>query len=196
MGNANEFGTLSKEVAFHLDINPNTLRRWSLELEKHGYIFERNNKDQRIYYERDIQALLELKTILDKGQSMENATKVVATKHKERKNAEKTLSVIINDERDNEKIALSKRELESMIESTVEKAVIKAVEQEREAMFKVFELKMSDSIEKRDRMLMQSINQTMEEKRLEIAAAVEEENKKTSFFTRLFSKNKNNNKPK
>jgi DNA-binding transcriptional MerR regulator len=190
MENANEFGTLSKEVAIHLDINPNTLRRWSLELEKHGYIFERNNKDQRIYYERDIQALSELKIILDKGQSMENATKSVATKHKERKNAEKTLSVIIDDEKNDEKIALSKRELKLMIESTVQESVLKAIEQEREVMFKAFELKMSDAIEKRDRMLMQSINQTMEEKRLEIAAAAEEENDKKSFFARWFSKKK------
>ena len=187
MENANEYGTLSKEVAIHLNINPNTLRRWSLELEKYEYIFERNNKDQRIYYERDIQALSELKIILDSGQSMENATKLIATKHKERKNAEKTLSVIVNNEENDEKIALSKRELKSMIESAVEQTVMKAIEQEREAMFKAFELKMSDTIERRDRVLMQSINQTMEEKRLEIAAAQEEEKKK-GFFARLFGK--------
>lgn len=184
MNNANEFGTLSKEVAIYLDINPNTLRRWSLELEKHGYIFERNNKDQRIYYERDIQTLSELKIILDKGQSMDNATKAVATKYKERKNAEKTLSVIVNNEENNEQITLSKRDLESMIESTVEKSVVKAIEQEREAMFKAFELKMDDSIEKRDRILMQSINRTMEEKRLEIAATKEEEKK--TWWQKIF----------
>lgn len=187
MENANEYGTLSKEVAIHLNINPNTLRRWSLELEKHDYIFERNNKDQRIYYERDIQALSELKIILDNGQSMENATKLIATKNKERKNAEKTLSVIVNNEENDEKIALSKRELKSMIESAVEQTVMKAIELEREAMFKAFELKMSDTIERRDRALMQSINQTMEEKRLEIAATQEEEKKK-GFFARLFGK--------
>ncbi|MER2460446.1 MerR family transcriptional regulator [Bacillus subtilis] len=188
MENGNEFGTLSKEVAIYLDINPNTLRRWSLELEKHGYIFERNTKEQRIYYERDIQTLSELKIILDKGQSMDNATKAIASKHKDRKNAEKTLSVIINGERDNEQITLSKRDLESMIESTVEKAVIKAIEQEREAIFCAFELKMNDSIEKRDRLLMQSINRTMEEKRLEIAAAQEEKEEKKSWWNKLFSK--------
>ncbi|PFM99356.1 MerR family transcriptional regulator [Bacillus cereus] len=181
MKNGNEFGTLSKEVANYLDINPNTLRRWSLELEKHGYIFERNNKDQRIYYERDIQMLSELKIILDKGQSMDNATKAIAFKHKERKNAEKTLSVIINGERDNEQITLSRRNLESIIESTVEKAI----EQEREAMFNAFELKMNDSIEKRDRLLMQSINRTIEKKRLEIAATQEE---KKTWWSKLFSK--------
>ena len=186
MNNANEFGTLSKEVAIYLDINPNTLRRWSLELEKHGYIFERNNKDQRIYYERDIQMLSELKIILNKGQSMENATKAVATKHRERNNAEKTLSVIVNDGIDNEQITLSKRDLESMIESTVEKVVVKAIEQEREAMFKAFELKMNDSIEKRDRILMQSINRSLEEKRLEIAATKEEEKK--SWWQKIFVK--------
>ena len=41
---SNEFGTFSKEVAIHLDINPSTLRRWASELEKQGYKFERNDK--------------------------------------------------------------------------------------------------------------------------------------------------------
>ncbi|RRN67072.1 hypothetical protein EI200_23935 [Peribacillus simplex] len=129
--------------------------------------------------------LSELKIILDKGQSMDNATKAIASKHKERKNAEKTLSVITNGERDNEQVTLSKRDLELMIEATVEKVVVKAIEQEREAMFNAFELKMNDSIEKRDRLLMQSINRTMEKKHLEIAATQEE---KKTWWSKLFSK--------
>lgn len=184
MENANEFGTLSKEVAINLGVNPNTLRRWSLELEKHKYIFERNNKDQRIYYERDIQALSDLKIILDKGQSMENATKAIATSLKDLENAKKTLSVIINEQENSDKYALSKRELESV----VEKAVTRAIEQEREAMFKAFEMKMSNTIEQRDRMLLQSINQTMEEKRLEITSVTEKEKGKKSSLLNWFKK--------
>ncbi|MBY8914439.1 hypothetical protein KY305_17020 [Bacillus sp. YC2] len=66
-------------------------------------------------------------------------------------------------------------------------AVVKAIEQEREEMFNAFELKMNDSIEKRDRLLMRSINRTMEEKRLEIAAAQEE---KITWWSKLFSNSK------
>ncbi|PFI06562.1 DNA-binding protein, partial [Bacillus cereus] len=49
-----EYGYFAQEVAKQLDINTNTLRRWSIELEKMEYIFERNERNQRIYYENDI----------------------------------------------------------------------------------------------------------------------------------------------
>ena len=57
----NEFGYFSKDVAIELEITTSTLRRWSIELEKEGYSFHRNEKDQRIYYERDFKAFRELK---------------------------------------------------------------------------------------------------------------------------------------
>lgn len=190
MKNAQEFGTLSKEVSNHLDINPNTLRRWSLELEKHEYIFERNDKGQRIYYKRDINTLSELKIILNKGQSMEVATKTIASSYKDKKNSEKTLGIIIKNEENNENYSLSKRELENIVEVAVERAVGKAVEEEREEMFKAFEKKMDDAVERRDRLLMQSINRTMEEKRLGLATETEKEtHKKEKFsFLSLFKK--------
>ncbi|OAH57620.1 DNA-binding protein [Domibacillus aminovorans] len=178
MENAAEYGTLSKEVAIHLNINPNTLRRWSLELEKHGYTFERNSKGQRIYYERDIHSLSECKMILEKGQSMENATKSIASEFIERKNAEKTLGVILDTSENNENVTLSKRDLESIVES----AVTKAMEKEREAILEALELKMNNAIEQRDRMLMQSMNQKIEEKRIEITESTEKEQEKKSIF--------------
>jgi DNA-binding transcriptional MerR regulator len=178
MENATEYGTLAKEVALHLGVNPNTLRRWSLELEKRHYLFERNAKGQRIYYERDIQALSECKMILNNGGSMENAVTAVAAKFIEQKNAQKTLGVILDERENDENVALSTRDLEAMIDSAVQKAV----EQEREAMFQALELKMNEAIEQRDRMLMQSMNQKIEEKRLEMAAATEKENQKKSIF--------------
>jgi transposase-like protein len=58
------YGFFSKEVAIQLEINPNTLRRWSIELEKYGYEFTRNEKDQRIYYDRDLVALTDFKKML------------------------------------------------------------------------------------------------------------------------------------
>ena len=52
-----EYGMFAKELALNLDINTNTLRRWAIELEEQGYEFSRNDKNQRIYYQRDILAL-------------------------------------------------------------------------------------------------------------------------------------------
>lgn len=74
------------------------------------------------------------------------------------------------------------RDLEAMINSAVQKAV----EQEREAMFQALELKMNEAIEQRDRMLMQSLNKKIEERKIE-DASLEKETKK-SFFSWLRKK--------
>lgn len=52
MNDSKSFGYFSKDVALELKITTSSLRRWSFELEKLGYNFERNEKEQRIYYER------------------------------------------------------------------------------------------------------------------------------------------------
>lgn len=62
----NEFGIFSKEVATSLDISTSNLRKWSLLLEESGYVFERNKKNQRIYYNRDVNALSQMKIFMEK----------------------------------------------------------------------------------------------------------------------------------
>lgn len=176
----NEYGYFSKDVALKLDINASTLRQWTLAMEKEGYEFHRNDKNQRIFYDRDINLLFELKNLIEKTRNRENAIKTIVSGQKSVDNAEKMLSVHEN-ERDN--IIVSKSDLEALIQSSVEKAI----EKEREAMFKVFEAKMNDTIEQRDRYLVQQLNQSMEQTRLQIAAAQEEEKKK-GFFSRLFNR--------
>ena len=177
-----EYGLFAKEVAINLEINPNTLRRWSLELEKYGYEFTRNEKDQRIYYDRDMLVLTDFKRMIEKTQSLENAAKAVVKRAKDKENAEKMLSVI---EEDSDKITFSKDDLQTLIEQAVEQAI----EKERESMFKAFESKMNDVIESRDRQFMESLRESQETKQqlLQLAAAHEEEKKK-GFFARLFGK--------
>lgn len=178
----NEYGFFSKDVALKLDINPSTLRQWCLAMEKEGYEFHRNDKDQRIYYERDINLLFELKNLIDKTRNRDDAIKQVVSRQKSVDNAEKMLGVI---EKEHDNITVSKSDLEELIQKSVEKAI----EKEREAMFKVFEIKLNDTIEQRDRKLMESLRESQEERKvlLQIAAAQEEEKKK-GFFARLFGK--------
>uniref|UniRef100_C5DB37 Putative DNA binding protein n=1 Tax=Geobacillus sp. (strain WCH70) TaxID=471223 RepID=C5DB37_GEOSW len=173
-GNIGEFGALAKEVSLFLDINPNTLRRWSIELEKCGYVFQRDEKDRRIYYKRDILALTEFKKFLEKTQSLENAAKAVVESVKDRENAEKTLSVIVQN---SDKITFTKEELEAYTKRIVEETAQKTAEQILH--------KFNQTLEQRDRQLVQSLQQTMEQRRLELAAATEE---KQSFWSRLFGK--------
>ncbi|MGX5523754.1 MerR family transcriptional regulator [Bacillus toyonensis] len=68
-----EYGYFAQEVAKQLDINTNTLRRWSIELEKMEYIFERNERNQRIYYENDIDILKQMKEYLNQNWKLEEA---------------------------------------------------------------------------------------------------------------------------
>ncbi|MHA2890683.1 MerR family transcriptional regulator [Bacillus cereus] len=68
-----EYGYFAQEVAKQLDINTNTLRRWSIELEKMEYIFERNERNQRIYYENDTNILKQMKEYLNQNWKLEEA---------------------------------------------------------------------------------------------------------------------------
>ncbi|MEF3225897.1 MerR family transcriptional regulator, partial [Campylobacter jejuni] len=84
------FGYFAKDVASDLEVTTSTLRRWSIELEKSGYQFERNDKDQRIYYERDFKAFRELKKLLSNSVPFVDAIKAVVSMDLENKNASKT----------------------------------------------------------------------------------------------------------
>ena len=178
----NEYGFFSKDVALKLDINASTLRQWCLAMEKEGYEFHRNDKEQRIYYERDINLLFELKNLIEKTRNRDDAIKTVVSRQKMVDNTEKMLSV---NENKHDNITVSKSDLEELIQASVEKAI----EKEREAMFKAFEMKLNNTIEQRDRKLMESLRESQEERKvlLQLATAQEEEKKK-GFFARLFSK--------
>lgn len=172
----NEFGAFAKEVAIHLEINVNTLRRWSLELEKAGYNFTRNEKEQRIYYKRDLVVLTDFQRLLGKTQSLENTAKAVVSKVKEENNAEKMLSVFVEEE---DNIVFKKEELEALIQKTADESAKRTAN----ILFEKF----NDSIERRDREFMLQIKQQQEMKQqqlLELAMSKE----KTSFFSRLFKK--------
>jgi DNA-binding transcriptional MerR regulator len=177
MENANEFGYFAKDVAFELEVTTSTLRRWSIELEKAGYSFERNEKEQRIYFERDFKAFRELKKLLSNSVPFADAIKAVVSMNLENKNASQTPSVYSDD------IRVSKHELQEI----VHKAVKEAIEKEREAMFRAFENKMNDVVERRDRVLTQEMKRSLEERQLEIAAA-QEEKKKEKWWSKIFAK--------
>lgn len=117
MENTNHFGYFTKDEAFELEVTTSTLRRWSIELEKSGYVFERNEKEQRIYYERDFKAFRELKQLLAHSASLADAIKAVVAMDIENKNAVKSPSVYTNE------IRLSKRELEEIVQTAKKESI-------------------------------------------------------------------------
>lgn len=163
-----EFGYFSKDVAIELEITTSTLRRWSIELEKQGYVFTRNEKGQRVYYERDFKAFRELKKLLAKSISFENATKLVASMDLNGENAIQTPSVY------KEMMRLSSSELQTIIKS--------ALEEEREIILKAIDEKLNNQIELRDRQLINHFRQTIDQKQIEFNS------EKKGFWARLFPK--------
>ena len=153
-----KMGAFSKEVAVHLGISPNTLRRWCLELESKGYSFERNNNDQRVFYDRDIVALSEVQNLLGQRQSMEDATKTVAVKYKDKENAEKMMGVI---KETGDSIALSPEQLQNMLELAASRGAQLALE------------KFNSTLEHRDRSLIHELRESLDQKRLETAFTAE-----------------------
>lgn len=168
----NEFGYFSKDVAHELEITTSTLRRWSILLEKEGYTFHKNEKEQRIYYERDFKAFRELKKLLANSVPVTDAIKAIASRNFDSENAEQTPSVY------SEMIRLSKRELEEIVKKTIE--------EEREVLLEALDKKMSETIEMRDRMLTQQLRKTFEESQKLIAVTQSEE--KTSWWKKLFKR--------
>ncbi|MGE7186377.1 MerR family transcriptional regulator [Peribacillus sp. NPDC006672] len=176
MENTNHFGYFAKSVASDLG-TPSSLRRWSIDLEKAGYIIERNEKDQRIYYERDFKAFRELKKFLSHSIPYADVIKAVVATDWAEQNAVQTPSVY------KPELRLTRDELEKIIHS----AVKKAVEEDREVMFQTFEQKKSNSIEMRDRQLPLARKNTLEEKQKEISASLEKTEKR-KWWSKLFSK--------
>ena len=72
----------SKEVAKKIGVASVTIRKWSLKLEDKGYTFTRDEKDRRIYSERDLMAFECLSKRLKEELSLEKAAEEVAEQFK------------------------------------------------------------------------------------------------------------------
>ena len=167
----NEFGYFSKDVALELEITTSTLRRWSIELEKEGYSFIRNDKDQRIYFERDFRAFRELKKLLSNFVPVSDAIKAIASTDFEKKNIDQTPNV------HSDIIRLTKCELRDIVKA--------ALEEEREIILAALQENMDDKIEIRDRLLMQQMNIKFQEKQKVIV--LQQEQKKKNWLQKCFS---------
>lgn len=186
MTDASEYGYFAKDVASDLNITTSTLRRWSIELEKAGYNFERNEKDQRIYYERDFKAFRELKKLIANNVALIDATKAVVSMDLEAKNASQTPSVYRSETR------LTKQTLEEILDDRIEKAMQQAFEAGRQQAQKEMQEtleKLEKQMNERDQQLMSFIRTIQDEKEeVRKLIAASSENQKKSIWQRLFNR--------
>ena len=186
LSNASEYGYFAKDVAAELEVTTSTLRRWSIELEKAGYKFERNEKDQRIYYDRDFKAFRELKKLISNSVVLVDAINAVVSMDVEGLNASQTPSVY------REETRLTRQFLEEILDEKINKAIQQAFEEGRQQgqkEIKEMMKKIEKRSEERDDNLMSVIRSIQEEKEevKQLIAASQEQAKKT-FWQRLFSK--------
>lgn len=67
----------SSEVAQTLGVSTSTLRRYSIALETSGYVIIRNDKDQRVYVQDDINVLKKQQELIDAGIAVTKAADMV-----------------------------------------------------------------------------------------------------------------------
>lgn len=184
----------TKQVADNLKIVTSTLRKWCLLLEQAGYKFERNEKNQRMFFDSDMLALRNLKELTQQeGMSLENAVKSIAEKGELRE------EISLSDFEDNSKLEAKLDELLEYVKRQDEQIEALTEHSERQDRFNRELLSrleeqskyiadqnkfIAGSIEKRDQQLMLAMREVQETKKL--VAASEEENK--GFFKRLFRK--------
>lgn len=186
LSNASEYGYFAKDVAADLEVTTSTLRRWSIELEKAGYKFERNEKDQRIYYDRDFKAFRELKKLISNSVVLIDAINAVVSIDVEGLNASQTPSVY------REETRLTRQFLEEILDEKINKAIQQAFEEGRQQgqkEIKEMMKKIEKRSEERDDNLMSVIRSIQEEKEevKQLIAASQEQEKKT-FWQRLLSR--------
>ena len=177
----------SKDVSDNLEIAASTLRKWSAMLEDAGYPFKKNDKGQRLYYEKDIVALRHLKRLTqDEGMSLENAVNEVVKRVKETEEIAQELDVPSDMTRYDDKLDQLIERIERL-EIVNRQLIEKLNEQQRY---------INQRLEERDRKLMESIRAIQEQKQaaLETAATTEDKTtedkrtKKRGWLSRIFGK--------
>lgn len=194
----------TKDVANMVDIAPPTVRKYAQALEKAGYSFLKNENGFRIFVDKDIFVLNEMKNISNsKGMQVEKIAEMIvfnqgqAIQHE----AEVDIVEIIPEEsgksndiaqydiRYNE--LMSKLSKLDMIDDIVkELQEVKEFNKSLTDQMKQQEKYIKQSLERRDRELMQAMRKSLEERKalaLQTAAA-EEEKKAKGFWARLFGR--------
>lgn len=175
----------TSEVANIVGIANPTVNKYSLALEKEGYLFTKNKRGHRIYTENDIEILEQIKIQSETtkmpvkqivnmlisqrkgntGESIQDVSDVITLKQ----NDEKIVNTIQSDER-YETLLNEIQQLKEMI-----------IQQQTY---------IDKKLEARDQRLMESLRATIEAKQqaqIETATAEQKQEKK-SFFARLFGK--------
>lgn len=176
MTNEIEKAYWTHETAKYLDIGESTLRKWCIELEKNGYTFVKGAMDSRAFTDNDLTALTYFKQLYKvKKHTKEQAAKAVIEKFSNEGVNERTTPVPMENDR-------SYENLEKMVKNLLEHT--KKQEEFNKALLKRLdnqERYIKESLENRDKLLLETIRESQEEK----AAALEK--KKRPWYKRFLN---------
>lgn len=171
------------EVAKYLDIGESTLRKWCIELEKNGYIFIKGAKDSRAFTDHDLKALDYFKKLTKvEKHTLNQASLAVIAKYK-RKGENEGAPLAMDD--NNRSVEDLEEKINELLQS--QKELINYQEKQEEfnkTLLKMLEKQdryIKESLDKRDKLLIENIRKAQEEK----AAAIEETQKKKSKWQQL-----------
>jgi DNA-binding transcriptional MerR regulator len=166
----------STDMCNLLGIKDSTLRKYCLVLQNAGYNFHTNERGQRGFFDQDV---IVLRRFIDtkkmSNMTLEQAAEAVVSWVKQSDMAVSVIREKEDNERHNEDIQALKEMIEKQNELLI--ALANRLDQQQKYI--------DERLNKRDAMLMESLREVQETKKL-IAAT--EEVKKKSFWSKLFSK--------
>lgn len=167
------------DIATQLKIKESTLRKYSLLLEEAGMKFQRNSQNQRWYSDNDVIALRKLVTLKNNGDmTLKECADAVFLWWKGNDIPQPSPATHSVPERHDSDIA----ELKNMVYKQNELIEALTIQMGKQQDY------IKESLERRDRELLQAIRETQQLK-LEAAAAQEQqEEKKKTFWQRLTGK--------
>jgi Protein of unknown function (DUF3967) len=190
----------AKDISLSLDIGDSTLRKWCLALEEHGYEFYRTDQNKRLFTDKDIIVLKYFQQLVkDKNMSMNNAALIVTSRFKKEvfsnetdvEQLEEEMNIVPAIRPNNEliqslvtKISMLEEHQEQFIE--MQKTFIKdLIQQHKNEMIEANrtliqrldeqQTYIEERLNKRDELLVESLRETLETKKLLIATAKEQE---------------------
>lgn len=149
-----------------LGIDRNTLRKYAILLESHGYHIHRNHRGHRGYFEKDVHTLRQLMELCkQKGMTLEQAVKdVIASVPEEETNSVKTSSTVCNHDEVLDRIHDLEQLNADLIKLLKEKAVREAYLEEKINLILKYVERTSEQLEAEQYLKME------EEARKQIAA--------------------------
>lgn len=173
----------TKEVSLSLDIGTSTLRKWCLALEENGYQFVRNEQNGRSYVEGDLVAFKHFKHLVQKENfTLDNASKVVTSKFKGKASETVTPSVPALNNEYTRDLGRSDEFVQSLLDyierqDKFNRDLVERLDKQQKYI--------EERLEERDNRLLEAMRGVQEKQKL---IAAEQEEKKKSVWSRLFSK--------